>query len=283
MSDFRADLHCHSTCSDGTNSPEELIALAARIGLQGLSITDHDTIEAYSTAIPLFKEKGLKWISGAEFSSVHKGTSIHILGYSFKLDHAELHAFCQKHSQRRFDRNRTILEKLAKAGMPISEDEIASLFSSSKSKKTVGRPHIAHAMVKKGYVATIQEAFAKYLKEGALCYASGNAFSVEETLDIIHQAKGLAFIAHPHLINDGQKIHQLLQMNFDGIECYYGKFFSDEHTRWLKMAKKKDLLISGGSDFHGDFKPNIPLGCSWISEELFRPLHDHCLQNNAKE
>lgn len=282
MNDFRADLHCHTTCSDGSLSPKELIYLSAEIGLKGLSITDHDTIEAYSTAIPFFQEKNIQWISGAEFSSVLNGVSVHILGYSFRLDNQEIHAFCQRHSQRRLERNRIILEKLAKIGMPISEEELTEItpLFSRHGKGSITRPHIAQAMIKKGYVASIQEAFAKYLREGGLCYAFGNPFSIEETLDIIHRANGLAFIAHPHLINDFQIVNTLLQMNFDGMECYYGKFNSDEQMRWLKMANKKNLLICGGSDFHGDIKPNIQLGCSWINEEFFRPLYNHFLKNS---
>jgi predicted metal-dependent phosphoesterase TrpH len=283
MNEFRADLHCHTTCSDGTLSPEELIRLAASLNLQGLSITDHDTIEAYSYAIPFFEETGIKWISGAEFSAMLEGVSIHILAYSFQLNHPAIRAFCQKHSERRVERNRAILEMLAKHGMPIDEKEVLETapLLPAHMHRSITRPHIALAMVRKRYVATIQEAFNKYLREGGPCYASGNAFSIEETVETIHQAMGLAFIAHPHLINDSQKVHKLLQMNVDGIECYYAKFHPQENERWLKMAKKKNLLISGGSDFHGDIKPNIQLGCSWVNEETFLLLHNHFIKAQA--
>ena len=281
MNKFRADLHCHTTCSDGSLSPEELVRLAASLGLEGLSITDHDTIQAYSSAIPLFSQTGIKWISGVEFSTVYQEASIHMLAYSFQLDCPEILSFCQKHAERRRERNRAILDKLAKHGMPIAEEELFTMASllPANAQGSMTRPHIAQAMVRKGYVATIQEAFAKYLREGGLCYTPGNAFSVEETIEVIHRAKGLAFIAHPHLINDYQMVKQLLQMNVDGMECYYGKFSPDEHAYWLNVAQKRNILISGGSDFHGAIKPNVQLGCSWINEQLFRPLHDHFIKN----
>lgn len=264
---FRADLHCHTTCSDGSFTPEELVQLAAKFKLKGLSITDHDTIQAYSAAIPLCKELGIELIPGAEFSSVLNDASIHILGYGIDIDSPKIIEFCNLHRQRRTNRNRAILEKLESLNMPISPDEIAR-------KDTVGRPHIAQAMIKKGYVKSIQEAFKKFIGDGKPCYDPGKPFSVQETIDIIHEAHGVAVIAHPHLIPRKKTIKALLELNFDGIECYYGNFQANEHQKWVHMAHQKGWLITGGSDFHGDLKPGINLGCSWVNEEVFNKLKD---------
>lgn len=106
----------------------------------------------------------------------------------------------------------------------------------------------------------------------------GEPISVEETLDIIHKAKGLAVIAHPHLMEDIKTLKEILEMDFDGIECYYGKFASQDHQRWVKIAQNRGMLITGGSDFHGEIKPTIPLGCSWVNEETFRILHNHFMK-----
>lgn len=274
MSEFRADLHCHSTCSDGTTSPIELVKMAVEKGLSGLSITDHDTLDAYKTAAPLAQELEIELIPGVEFSAMQGNVSIHLLAYAFPLESSILHDFCLKHKHRRQDRNREILKKLTEKGMPLTEEEVlADMFPNLPS--TIGRPHIALAMLKRGYIQTIQEGFNKFLGEGKSCYAEGKSFSVQETLDKIHQANGLAIIAHPHLINDAKTLKQLLEMNFDGIECFYARFPKESHERWVKIAKHRNWLITGGSDFHGEIKPNISLGSSWVDETHFLPLKQH--------
>jgi 3',5'-nucleoside bisphosphate phosphatase len=270
--DFRADLHCHTTCSDGSLSPIQVVNLAKQTGLQGLSITDHDTIDAYAEAIPAAKEAGIELISGVEFSAMHDNASVHILGYAYDLKSPAIQTFCQQHHQRRKFRNEAILVLLGNLGMPITEDDVSEY---SLKDGTIGRPHIAQAMLKKGYVDSIQDAFKRFIGEGKPAYAKGNNFSVEETIGVIHQAKGLAIIAHPHLIKDSKIVQQLLTMNFDGLEGYYGRFPSEQHKKWLKAAKKRDWIVTGGSDFHGEIRPNSPLGSSWVREETFRLLQTH--------
>lgn len=275
---FRADLHCHTTCSDGTYSPVDLVKLAHETGLNGLSITDHDTVEAYKSALPAARNYDLPLVSGVEFSAVHRQHSVHILAYSFPLDSTLIQDFCLQHSQQRLKRNQAILNKLTSQGMPIQEEEI---YSHSKPFHTVGRPHIALAMLKKGYVTSIQEAFSKYIGEGKPCYEMGRYFDVEETIDLIHRAKGLAIIAHPHLIEESQILLDLLRMNFDGIEGYYGRFQPKEQERWVKIGLKKGWIITGGSDFHGDIKPNLSLGNSWVNQETFTILLEHFNKNST--
>jgi len=272
MNEFRADLHCHSTCSDGTFTPAEIITLAQKIGLKAISITDHDNISAYDEAIPLCRELKIELLTGVELSSSYEDKSVHILGYGFTPNNPIIQAFCNRHAERRTSRNTAILELLKKHGMPLTQEEITP--PPTTFKPSIGRPHIALAMVKRGYTTSLQEAFKKYLAEGRPCYTHGTVFSVEETLETIHQAGGLAIIAHPHLIPNQQILRSMLEMKFDGIECYYGNFGPDQHKRWLEIAKKKDWLITGGSDFHGSNKPMIDLGCSWIGEDTFQALKE---------
>lgn len=283
INEFRADLHCHTTYSDGSLSPLELLQLAKTHGLNGLAITDHDTIEAYASAIPAAQEVGVELISGVEFSAILDEVSVHILGYSFDLSSHTIHAFCQRHKQRRENRNQAILDKLVAHGMVVSKEDIEECLSNllPHEKCTIGRPHIAQVLVKKGYVETIYEAFGKYLGEGKCCYARGETFTVEETIAVIHQAHGVAIIAHPHLIKDSKTVIKLLSMNFDGLEGYYAMFVPSQQERWLKIAKNKNWLITGGSDFHGAIKPTIPLVCSWVGEDTFRFLQDLYNKNNA--
>jgi predicted metal-dependent phosphoesterase TrpH len=266
---FRADLHCHSTCSDGSLTPVELVRQAKETGLSGLSITDHDTIEAYQTAPQEAKKCGIFLGTGAEFSASYKKESIHILAYDFSLESEVLNDFCKKHELRRKKRNERILAKLKKYRMPVEIEELEKTFPKAK---TIGRPHIAKLMIDKGYVKTIKEAFSHYLGDGKCCYDAEETFSVEETIRVIHEAEGKAFLAHPHLLRSSKLLTQLLVFPFDGIECHYGKFTPQEEGRWVSLAKEKNLLISGGSDFHGDDKTYLPLGTSWIDEECFNKI-----------
>lgn len=261
---FRADLHCHTTCSDGTCTPEELLKLAVKEGLSGLSITDHDTIEAYETAAILAPTLGLKLGSGVEFSSHFQGMNVHILGYGFNLKDAGIRALCERHVLRRERRNACILDKLRLKKMPLDEGVLRA-----KSHGTIGRPHIAALMVEKGYVKSLREAFDSYIGDGKSCFDPGEPVSSEETIAVIHQAGGKAFIAHPQLFKQQDKVRDLLNLPFDGIECYYARFNLEREDKWLKIARLKGWLISGGSDFHGLVKEHIPLGCSWVDEDTF--------------
>lgn len=275
MHEFRADLHCHTTCSDGTSTPAEIIDLAVLSNLQGLSITDHDNIAAYDIACPLAEQKGIKLISGIELSTVHCGVSVHVLGYSFDLKAEPLLAFCKLHRTRRINRFRSILELLSKKNMPINEEEFPADFFQETSYRTIGRPHIAYMMLKKGYVSSIQQAFNEYIGEGKPCYHPGHQHTVEETLEIIHQSKGLAIIAHPHLIGSHTVLNDLLKMNFDGIEGFYAHFPPAANSPWVKIGMEKKWIITGGSDYHGTIKPHHQLGSSWVAEDTFNRLYQH--------
>lgn len=273
MIQFRADLHCHSTCSDGTAKPEELIDLAIEQELSGLSITDHDTLNAYQTALPYAQNRNFPLLAGIEFSCIQRGESVHILGYAFDLKNAQINDFCQKHKARREQRSLLILEKLAEMNMPIELE--------TEELESIGRPHIAAELIRQGYVESMEEAFKKHLGEGCPCYVPGEAFTVEETIDVIHNAGGLAVIAHPHLINNSRIVTDLLKMPFDGIEAYYARFAPHKEKPWVKIGSHRHWILTGGSDFHGTVKPHIPLGCSWVGAETFQSLYDRCLTNNS--
>jgi predicted metal-dependent phosphoesterase TrpH len=267
MNPWRADLHCHTTYSDGTLTPQELVSLAKTIGLQGLAITDHDNCRSYGRVQELAAKESIALLPGIELSTVFQGKSVHILGYGFIPGHPALEALCNRHQMRRLNRAKAILEKLRTFGIEISLDELP--------KQMVGRPHIAQAMIEKQKVGSVQEAFKEYLGQGAKAYVAGDEFLVEETLSVIHEAKGLAVLAHPHLIKDPVLVRKLLEYPFDGIECYYARFAMHQNRPWIDLAKSKSLLATGGSDFHGAIKEDLPLGASWVAEELFRPLWNH--------
>jgi 3',5'-nucleoside bisphosphate phosphatase len=270
MTIFRADLHCHSNFSDGTDTPEELIDKALEIGLSGLSITDHDTVNAYERALPYANEKGLSLIVGVEFSSFYKTEPIHILGYQIDRQHNRVKELCDWHSHRRERRNRAIIEKLQGLGVSISYEEL--LERAVGKQQTLGRPHIAYLLVEKGIVSSIKGAFDSWIGEGKKAYVSGEVFPVEKTIEVIHAAKGAAILAHPHLIKSKRILKEVLAYPFDGIEGYYARMSSNQELPFVRIGKEKGWLITGGSDYHGDAKIYNLLGSSWVGEETFEQL-----------
>jgi len=269
-SPFRADLHCHTTCSDGSLTPTELIARAKEAGLSALAITDHDTVDAYAEATEAAKKAGIILGTGIEFSSYEGKLSVHVLGYNIDLESPELLELCKRHQIRREERNRSILSKLARLGMNLEEKDLVTI-----GGRVIGRAHIALALVRKGYVNSTQDAFSRYIGDGKPCFDPGAPITLDETLRVIHAAHGKAFLAHPHLLPEGAKARKLLEKPFDGIECFYARCPRDQTHRWVDMARDRHLLISGGSDFHGALKPQIPLGASWVDEATFNAIFTH--------
>lgn len=268
-----ADLHTHTTASDGSFSPTELLHEAVRLGLKGLSITDHDTLNGYKEILPLAKSLNISLLSGVEFSSLTDKTSVHILAYGFSLENPLILDLCANYLLRRRERCLEMLELLKKNRLPLDDD--AWLKEALTSDQLIGRPHIAAAMMRAGYVASVEEAFQRYLGEGCCCYRCASSASTAEMIDIVHEAQGLAVLAHPHLIPDERLLKKLLTLPFDGIEVYYARFPMHRNQRFLDIAKHKKWLATGGSDFHGTVKPHLSLACSWTPQETFDRLMHH--------
>ncbi|MBI5272901.1 MAG: PHP domain-containing protein [Chlamydiia bacterium] len=269
MEAFRADLHCHSTHSDGSDSPETLLEKATLVHLQGLSITDHDTMSVYTPE--LFARAAhlqIRLLPGIELSTELDQTAVHILGYGYDIRSASFQSFLQEMQRRRMERNRLILKKLAKRSMPIAEADLMR----TNAQHSIGRPHIAALMIKKGYVGSMQEAFERYLKDGASCYAAGFKYTPLEAVEQIHLARGKAVLAHPHVYKKSTLIKKILDYPFDGIECYYALLPRELESPWLNIAKERGWIATGGSDYHGAMKAHIPLGASWVNEATFNAL-----------
>lgn len=273
----RADCHCHTTFSDGSLSPVAILELAKKQGLSGLSITDHDTTEAYVSAIPYAKTLGITLIPGIEISAEFQNTSIHVLGYAYDLDHTALQQSCCELQNTREERNQQILDKLAKLNFSISLDELKATFPHG----TLGRPHIAHMMVKKGYVKSSQRAFEQYLGENKRCYVKGALLEVEAAIELIHRAGGYAVLAHPHYIKPKKLFNSLSAMPFDGIEAYYSRLSLSQEQPWIKLAHEKNWFVTGGSDFHGESKPHAILGSSWTPEAVFDMFKKRTAKHNT--
>lgn len=268
---FEADLHIHSHFSDGTHTPSQIIDLAHKKGLSAISITDHDTIAAYSEELfDIAKKNHIELIPGVEVSSSHKKEEVHILGYNIDLKEKRFHEFLGNIQKLRDERNKAMLERCRSMGMAISDEEFFAL----KDPKTrvLGRPHIAYLLKQKKYVENEKEAFQKYLRKHASCYVAGEKYSSIEVIGQIHLAGGKAILAHPHFIRSHKTLSELMAMPFDGLECHYGLFSKEDNERMIKLAREKKWIVTGGSDFHGDVKPHLPIGASTVGKEAIEKI-----------
>lgn len=283
------DLHTHSTASDGTFSPTEIInealKLAGKENPVVLALTDHDTvfgIEEFQKAASKY-QKQLTAISGIEISTNYHGVEIHMLGYNINPSNKSLLDKLTIYRESRDGRNAKIIKKLQEQGFKISMDEIHP----DKPGETIGRPHIAKLLMKKKYVSSIQEAFDKYLAEGRICYVERIMPTPKEAIDLIKNSGGIPVLAHLMLykkLNAAQKetlVHELKEYGLAGLETYYNTYTPVEQEYVSSLAKQWGLLKTGGTDFHGQNKPHISLfngqGEMNVPEsilpELFQALH----------
>ncbi len=256
------DLHTHTTASDGSDSPGEVVRFAAELGLAAVAITDHDTVAGLPEAFDTGKSLGIEVLPGMELSVKIAHGTLHILGYLFNPDSSALKEALKRVQSARARRNPLILERLEKLGRPVAYGELEEMSKGGQ----IGRPHIARAMLNRGYVRSIGEAFARYLKKGAPAYVPKSILGPEEAIRTIHEAGGLAVLAHPVSLEFGTPEHleELLaawiDQGLDGIECYYSMHSKEMVDLCLGLCKKYELVPTGGSDYHGKAKPQIHLG-----------------------
>jgi predicted metal-dependent phosphoesterase TrpH len=256
------DLHTHSNASDGTLPPREVVRLAKERGLAAFALTDHDTIDGLAAAVAAGKEFDVEVIPGVEISARHSLGSMHILGYFLDYESELLASRLAVLKQARKDRNPQIVAKLNKLGIPITMEQVEAISGGGQT----GRPHLAQALYRGGYVRSLQEAFDVYLGNNGLAYVSKFRFPPEEAIAMIRDAGGVPVLAHPFTLGvhtyEGLKplLEELMGLGLAGVECYYPEHSPDQETLYLSLARKLGLLITGGSDFHGDNKPEVSLG-----------------------
>ncbi len=271
---FRADLHCHSSYSDGALLPEELLCMAREVGLQGLSITDHDTVDAYTEDLfAKSRQLQVELLLGVEISSQWQEENVHVLGYGIDLGAKNFTEFLADVQRRRYKRNLKILEKLAARGMVITPEELAEHAKrcSGGRSASVGRPHIAALLEEKKHVSSYSQAF-QLLKDGGSCYAQTERYSSADVIDQIHEAKGKAVLAHPSQIVHKRVLDALCTLAFDGIEGHDSLHKKVEEKKWARIASQKGWIVTGGSDFHGEKRGYGFLGSSWVGREVFDRL-----------
>lgn len=254
------DLHTHSNCSDGSMPPRELVRYAKDKGLTAIALTDHDNTEGIDEALKAGREFGIEVICGVEFST-EEIRQVHILGYFLDHKNKELQAAFQKQQAERVENFEKYLKKFEENGFPMTREEVLKKAPSGN----VGRAHYAKVMMDKGYVSSVNEAFARYLSIGMPLYIKREVLEPKDAIQLIHNAGGLAFFAHPHQTKlDDEQLYSLMKRlkdaGLDGIEGYYSEYSPEMGEKFRSWAKELDLLLSGGSDFHAEMKPHIEIG-----------------------
>ncbi|HVB37146.1 MAG TPA: PHP domain-containing protein [Vicinamibacterales bacterium] len=244
------DLHMHTTVSDGLRTPAEVVRLCREAGLQVLSVTDHDTVAAVEDVGRYAAAEGLTAVPGIEITAIHEGRDVHMLGYFIDPTSASLRAFLERQRAHRFDRARTIAERLAGLGMPIDIEAVMQP-AVDHPGRSVGRPWIARALVEAGHVRNAKEAFDRWLGSGRPAFVPREGPLPAEAVGVITQAGGIASLAHPGPLARDEIIAPLAEAGLAALEAYHSEHDPDTTMYYLDMAARLGLAVSGGSDFHG--------------------------------
>ncbi|ABZ83053.1 conserved domain protein [Heliomicrobium modesticaldum Ice1] len=259
----KMDLHSHSTASDGSLTPRELVALAKREGVGLMALTDHDTVDGVAEARKAGEELGVQILNGVELSVDHEHREMHLLGYRIDPGNPVLQEGLRRLIHYREERNPKIIERLRSMGIPITMEEVTQEAGST----VIGRPHFGRVLVKKGVVASVDEAFARYLGSGKPAYVPKERLLPEEGIALLRRAGGIPVLAHPIFLAE-QSYSELLPLlqrlkaaGLMGIEAYYPEHSVHDIRKFVRLAEETGLYVTGGSDFHGGGKPSARLGC----------------------
>jgi hypothetical protein len=267
MWEARADLHTHSTCSDGDSTPEEIVSEADIAGLSWLALTDHDAIDGIARAQSEITRRGLplQLISGVELSAYceREDLDLHILAYGFDPEDADVCRYMADFRDERWSRLDRMLTILAEHGMPIAREDVLKLCTG----ESVGRLHIAHAMMRCGYVSSPDEAFQKYLRRGCTAYVPRKKYQTEQIIELVHSWSAIAVLAHPNYFEERDlseaeleaMLERYIALGLDGLECWHSKVSKKLRRVLKRLALRHGLVVTGGSDSHGsrDNRPRV--------------------------
>jgi len=279
------DLHTHSTASDGTLNPSELLQAAKDAGLEAIALTDHDTTGGLAEAMSKANDLGVEFIPGCELSVVSPFGNMHILGYWIPAQVSKLSRTLETLRFRRHERNRLIMAKLNALGMEMSYEDVLAVAGGD----AVGRPHIARVMHEHGYVDSVNEAFRIYLGSDGKAYVPKEKLGPRQAIELLKSVNATVVLAHPFLLGlQGPDlrgvVRQLREYGLDGLEAYYTMHRRDQTETYLRIARDLGLLVTGGSDFHGLVKPDVRLGVGFgdlfVPFELLTVMKEHRCRHN---
>lgn len=260
------DLHAHSNASDGSDTPARLLALAAEAGLSALALTDHDTIEGLAEAQAAADRHGVRLVPGCELSCVMATGTMHLLVYFLPDSSGPLQDRLAALQAGRLTRNARIAATLTGHGLPVTEEEIMT----EAGAGSVGRPHIAAVLLRKGYVNSIQEAFDQWLAYGKPAYFAREQLTAADAISLAHASGAVAVLAHPTTLGLESAssatgaleafVGELATLGLDGVECEYGRYTPEQRAAFRAMAQRHGLCVTGGSDYHGTYKPDLAIG-----------------------
>jgi len=276
----RADLHIHSTASDGKLTPADIVLEAARRGLSFIALADHDSIDGIAPAQATARAfPGLKVIPGVEISTDVPEGEVHVLGYFIDYTDAEFNAALDRFKNSRLQRGQKMVAKLEKLGINIDWQRVMEIAGGS----TIGRPHIAQAMLEKGYVTSFKQAFSEYLGHNRPAYVERDKMTPKEAVELIIKAKGLPVLAHPLTLPHPEAMTAKLKAGgLVGLEAYYDGYTTEEINRLLTLAEKHQLIVTGGSDYHGLDPTETAIGDADLPMEAVEKLIALAKQRNPK-
>jgi len=273
-----ADLHLHTNFSDGTYTPEELAGHAHRCGFKAIALTDHDTMEGCLRMATACASLGIEFIPATELTCEHDGHELHLLGYYLDAQNIRLATELAKFQAVRQGRIGEMVERLNELRIPIKPEAVFALANC----RSPGRPHVARALVAGGWCSNLDEAFERFLKKGRPAWVPKFKISAMDAVELVHQAGGLAVMAHPGLNHHDELIPALVDAGLDGLECFHSKHSTSVTQRYLEMADRHHLLVTGGSDCHGMSKGRPLIGSIKIPYDCVERLR-HAMLKRAGE
>jgi len=272
-----ADLHLHTCFSDGTYSPEELVFNAKRCGLAAIALTDHDTVEGCAPTARACEAAGVEFIPGTELTAEQGGIEIHILGYFLDTQNPRLLTEIERFQTVRQNRIREMVARLNQIKVPLSAEAVFALANC----RAPGRPHVARALVKAGLCGSLDEAFERFLKKNRPAWVPKFKISAADAISLIHQAGGVAVLAHPALNRSDDVIEGMVAGALDGIECFHTKHSTAISEHYLELADRFHLLVTGGSDCHGLSKGQPLIGTVKVPYQHVEVLRARAARNKA--
>ena len=264
-----ADLHSHTTASDGALSPRELVKLAAKQGVRVLAVTDHDSVSGLPEAIDEGARLGIEIVPGLEINCDVEGAEVHILGYCVDWQAEWFETFLAGQRAERAARVHRIVERLGELGLSLTADEIFAICKEGSP----GRPHVAQAMVKRGYVKSVREAFDRYLRSGGPANVPRRRLTPVEAVQVIRRAHGVPVMAHPGLANRDEMIPELVEAGLAGIETFYPEHSAGQIEAYRTICRERGLVAPGGSDYHGSHTGRAnTLGSPYVPLEVWEAL-----------